>query len=110
MPVYNEEEAVVLAVEDVQRDVLDLVPGAALVAVNDVSKDRRGSLLDGCAAADPRGRVIHQKNRGHGGALLTGLENARGEFVFLIDSDRQIPLNEFAAAWREVSGGADAVF
>ena len=92
MPVYNEEDVVALAVEDVQRDVLDVIAASELIVVNDGSTDRTGPLLDGMALRDPRIRVIHQENRGHGGALMAALATARGEFVFLVDADRQIML------------------
>jgi dolichol-phosphate mannosyltransferase len=110
MPVYNEEGAIVAAVDEVQRHVLDLVPGSQLVVVNDGSRDRTPQLLDAIAAADARIRVIHQANGGHGSALLTGLNAASGEYIFLIDSDRQILLDDFAIAWDSVMAGRDAVF
>ena len=110
MPVYNEEGAIALAVEDVQRHVLDRVPGADFVIVDDGSRDATGRLLDELAGRDRRIHVIHQQNRGHGGALMAGLGHARGEYVFLIDSDRQIPLDGFDAAWAHVQRGRDAVF
>lgn len=110
MPVYNEEEAIAAAVDDVKRHVLSAIPGAELVVVNDGSRDRTGAMLDAITAADPRIRVIHQSNTGHGGAVINGVEASRGECIFLIDSDRQIPLDEFPAAWAALQAGADAVF
>ena len=110
MPVYNESGAIRLAVADVQDWVLDRVPGSELVVVNDGSKDNTGQLLDEAAAKDRRIHVIHQQNRGHGGALMAGLEAARGTYVFLIDSDRQIPLDEFPSAWAQIENGRDGVF
>lgn len=110
IPVYNEEGAIVLAIDDVRRHVLSVVPGAELVVVNDGSRDGTGAMLDRAAAGDASIRVIHQANQGHGGALMTGLAAARGEYVFLIDSDRQIALDDFAAAWRHVQQGKDGVF
>ena len=110
MPVYNEEGAIALAVDDVQRHVLSVVPGAELVVVNDGSRDRTGALLDEAASRDPRVRVVHQANSGHGGAVMAGLEAARGDYVFLIDSDRQIPLDGFPEAWSAIKKGRDAVF
>jgi dolichol-phosphate mannosyltransferase len=110
MPVYNEEDAIVAAVDEVKRFVLSLIPESELVVVDDGSRDGTGPLLDEAAAGDSRVRVIHQPNGGHGAALLTGLKAANGEYVFLIDSDRQIPLDNFEAAWAEVIAGRDAVF
>lgn len=110
MPVYNEEAAIAAAVEEVQRFVLDLVDGSELVVVNDGSRDGTGPLLDAAAAKDARVRVIHKPNGGHGSALLAGLEASTSEYLFLIDSDRQIPLDTFSIAWSQVMAGRDAVF
>ena len=41
---------------------------------------------------------------------MTGLGHAGGEYVFLIDSDNQIPLDEFEPLWSAVSAGKDAAF
>ena len=81
-----------------------------LVVVDDGSRDNTGPILDRAVADDDRVRVIHQSNQGHGGALMTGLSAARGEYVFLIDSDRQIALDDFSTAWRHVQDGRDGVF
>jgi dolichol-phosphate mannosyltransferase len=110
MPVYNEQDAIADAVGDVRQHILDAIPGAELVVVNDGSRDRTPALLDDIAARDPRVRVIHQANAGHGGAVMAGLASAQGDYLFLIDSDRQIPLDGFGAAWTAVQGGRDAVF
>lgn len=110
MPAYNEEDAIALAVDEVQRLVLDRVPGAELIVINDGSRDGTGRVLDELRANDARIRVIHQQNAGHGGALMAGLDAAQGELLFLIDSDRQIPLDDFPAAWSHVARGADGVF
>jgi glycosyltransferase involved in cell wall biosynthesis len=109
MPAYNEEEAIGDAVTDVCQGVLDALPGAELIVVNDGSRDRTGAILDELAAKEPRLRVIHQPNGGHGAAVLNGLEQAEGEYVFLIDSDRQIPIEAFAALW-EAARGRDGAF
>jgi dolichol-phosphate mannosyltransferase len=110
MPVYNEEAAIVAAVEEVRQHVLALLAESELVVVDDGSRDGTGRLLDDAAARDARIKVIHQPNGGHGAALLTGLNAARGEYIFMIDSDRQIPLDNFKSAWDEVIAGRDAVF
>ncbi len=111
MPVYNEEDAIEAAVDEVRQHVLGSVPGSELVVVNDGSRDRTGALLDTAASTDDRIRVIHQANSGHGGALIAGMRAARGDYLFLIDSDRQIELDAFPKAWAAVqTAGHDAVF
>lgn len=101
MPAYNEEGAIEDAVRDVQEHVLMHVPGAELVVVDDGSRDRTGLILDSLAVQDVRVRVIHRMNGGHGPALRTGLDAARGEYLLLIDSDRQVSLDSFGSLWPE---------
>ena len=69
MPAYNEEAAIADAVRDVQTHVFPVVPDAELIVVDDGSRDRTGALLDDLAAREPRLRVLHQANAGHGPAL-----------------------------------------
>jgi glycosyltransferase involved in cell wall biosynthesis len=109
MPAYNEEAAIADAVGEVQRQVLDPISSAEFIVVNDGSRDDTGKILEKLAAGEPRVRVVNQKNAGHGAALRTGLELARGEYVFLLDSDRQVPLEAFAGLWQAAQGGQGAL-
>lgn len=110
MPAYNEAEGIHAAVDAVRIHVLDRVPQSELVVVNDGSRDNTGAILDAMSALDARVRVVHKANGGHGPAIMTGLSAARGEYVFLVDSDNQIPLEEFAPFWAAVQAGKDAAF
>ena len=84
IPVYNAWDFLHHAVESVTADSGE---DWELILVNDGSKDGSGQLCDSYAAADRRIRVIHQENRGPGGARNAGLEQARGEYLFFMDSD-----------------------
>ncbi len=106
MPAYNEADGIEIAVAAVQENVLSLVPNAEIVVVNDGSRDRTGEIADAIAAKDPRVRVLHTPNGGHGTALMRGIDAARGEFVFLIDGDNQIPLEFFPKLWTLIHAGA----
>lgn len=110
MPVYNEEDAIARVVAEVRSHILDAVAGSELIVVDDGSRDATGALLDDMARSDTRLRVVHQENRGHGGALMAGVDSARGAWVMLIDGDGQVALDEFPNAWSEAIGGHDAVF
>lgn len=104
MPVFNEEGSIAAAVEEVRARVLDLVPGGELWVIDDGSRDSTPRILDSIASEDGRIHVVHQPNGGHGSALLAGLARARGDWILLVDSDRQIPLDSFALAWERRPG------
>ena len=108
MPAYNEAENIRAAVADVAAHVFPAVPQAELLVVDDGSRDATGEVLAGIAAAEPRLRVLSQANAGHGAALRGGIEAASGEYLLLIDSDRQVALDDFAEHWARL-GEADAV-
>ena len=110
MPAYNEEESIAAAVEDVELHILNKIPNSELVVVNDGSKDSTGTILDKIAEKNPCVHVIHQVNGGHGPAIMTGLDNSSGKYVFLIDSDRQIPLDNFEELWGYIQEGYNGVF
>lgn len=99
MPAYNEADGIETAIAAVQENVFAMLPDAEVVVVNDGSKDKTGEIADAIAAKDPRVRVLHTPNGGHGTALMRGIDAAKGEYVFLIDGDNQIPLEFFPELW-----------
>lgn len=59
--------------------ILEALPGATLLVVDDRSPDGTGQLADGLAAADPRIRVRHREEKaGLGRAYLDGFDLALG--------------------------------
>lgn len=100
IPAYNEAENIIGALEDVFRDVAPVVPDLEVIVVNDGSRDKTEALASGFAASEPRVKVVTQVNQGHGPALSNGLGLARGEWVLLLDSDRQASLEDFAQHWK----------
>jgi dolichol-phosphate mannosyltransferase len=106
MPAYNEAQGIEQAVAEIQREVFALIPDAELVVVDDGSRDETGAILDRLAGEDRRVRVIHQANGGHGRAVRAGLDAASGDYILLIDSDRQIPLSAFRECWARTAGSA----
>ena len=99
IPAYNEENNIEGALQDVLSDVAAVVPDLEVIVVNDGSRDRTAELAGEIARRDDRVRVVTQTNRGHGPALVHGLAEAKGEWLLLIDSDRQVSLKDFARHW-----------
>ena len=59
-----------------------------VIIVDDGSSDDTGHLADVLARRSPGTiRVIHQINKGHGGAVNTGIDEARGLYVKVVDAD-----------------------
>jgi CDP-glycerol glycerophosphotransferase len=88
--------SIVVPVHSVQgylRECLDSVLDQSftdleVVAVDDRSPDHCPEILDEYAARDPRVRVLHlSANVGLGRARNIGLDHARGEYVWFVDSD-----------------------
>lgn len=85
VPCYNSEaymekciKSLLVGGEDVEILIVD----------DGSTKDRTGEIADRYAAEYPSIiRVIHQENKGHGGAVNTGLANATGLYFKVVDSD-----------------------
>jgi len=103
MPAYNEEGCIAPVVKGWLAEFERLFSGSfRLVVVNDGSKDRTGDLLNQLAIGEPRLVVIHQKNSGHGGALLRAYSEALRldpVYVFHVDSDDQFQPTDFQRLW-----------
>jgi putative glycosyltransferase len=83
-----------------------------IVIVNDGSPDNSFEIVMACAEADPHLVIVNlSRNFGHHKAMMTGLEHAQGELIFLIDSDlEESPewLSDFHAALE--NGGHDVIY
>ncbi len=95
-PAFNEQENIETTVERALAEIGALVPSIEVLAIDDGSTDETPAMADALAAADPRVRVHHQPNRGYGGALKAGFENARGELISFSDGDLQFDLREMS--------------
>ncbi len=81
MPAYNEEKAIGNTIDRIRV----LHPDFEILVVNDGSTDGTEQ-----AAVKAGAKVIsHPYNIGNGAAVKTGLRNARGEWVILMDADGQ---------------------
>ena len=110
IPIYNEEDNVLLLYERT-RDALDSLGKTwELVLVNDGSRDDSAKRLDALAAQDARVRVIHlSRNFGQTAALMAGLDHARGEIIVPMDGDLQNDPADIGSLLAKLDEGYDVV-
>jgi glycosyltransferase involved in cell wall biosynthesis len=100
VPVWNEEEIVGGLLEELEREVAAGVGDAEIVVVDDASTDATPAILAERARANERLRVLRaERNRGHGPSVRRGFEEARGDWIFQLDSDGQFVVSEFWRLW-----------
>jgi putative glycosyltransferase len=96
----------------VRAEAEKLTPDLEIIFVNDGSTDSSLEVALDLQKQDARIRVIDlSRNFGHHKAMMTGLENAHGDLIFLIDADLEEPpeiLGQFFAALDQEK--ADAVY
>jgi glycosyltransferase involved in cell wall biosynthesis len=80
IPAYNAELFISEAIQSALAQTVEL---AEIIVVDDGSSDRTANV----AAGFPRTRVIRRPNGGPGAARNTGIREASGEWIALLDSD-----------------------
>lgn len=84
IPVYNVEPYLRKCLDSLLAQDYD--DWEALI-VEDGSTDGSGAICDEYATRDSRLRVFHKMNEGVSAARNFGLDNARGEWIWFVDSD-----------------------
>ncbi|HDR52798.1 MAG TPA: glycosyltransferase family 2 protein [Mariniphaga anaerophila] len=87
--VKNNEELLPRAVDSVLRQTLT---DFEYIIVNDGSIDGTGGIIEEYAAQDKRVLPLHiSKNVGRAKARNTGMDAAKGQYIFFLDSDDYLP-------------------
>ncbi|HLY95100.1 MAG TPA: glycosyltransferase family 2 protein [Gaiellaceae bacterium] len=108
MPVYNERATI--------RRAIDAVEAAGigdyeLIVVDDGSSDGTTDILRGGGWPDHVRVLFHDRNRGKGAALRTGLSEARGTYTTIMDADLEYLPADIPAMLQPLrSGDAEAVY
>lgn len=84
IPVYNAESYVKRCLDSISSQTYQNIE---IIVVNDGSTDNSSSVCLGCANKDKRIRLIEKENEGSGYARNSGLDIAKGDYFFFVDSD-----------------------
>jgi len=108
---YDEEENLHAVIGELLGWLAVHEPGAELVLVDDGSRDRTAERARELLAGTRHQVLQHDRNRGIGAALKTGVAAARGTWVTFMPADGQIEPAAIGTLRDEQRlGGADVVF
>lgn len=115
IPIFNVEAYLAKCIESVISQSLKEIE---IICINDGSMDNSLAIAEKFAAADSRITIVDQINAGQSGARNVGINMARGEFLYFLDSDDYIlpdalaKLYAYAQKWETdiVYFGADSFF
>jgi len=79
-----------------------------VLIVNDGSTDKTGEIADRLVKKNKNVRVIHQPNGGYSKAMLTGIRNAKKEFVAYLPADGQYLVKDMAKMY-PLMGSSDII-
>lgn len=107
IPVYNEADNIEEIIKRVRASKL----AREIVVVDDGSQDGTRELLH---KLDGKGGVrvlLHEKNRGKGAAVRTGLEAAKGDVIVIQDADLEYSPHDYPVLLQPIRDGiADVVY
>ncbi|MFP3944629.1 MAG: glycosyltransferase family 2 protein [Alphaproteobacteria bacterium] len=92
VPCYNEEGAIRETVMQLNATLKAASSRYELIVVDDGSADGSADILEDLVRSVPRLRVLtHERNRGYGAALKTGIVAARHDLIAITDADGTYP-------------------
>ena len=104
IPAYNEEGNITRVVSDWSRELGRLFGDSyRIIVIDDGSRDQTGALLDNLSKENTQLIVKHQKNQGHGAAVMHGYQLAAAmdtQSIFQTDSDDQFDAADFDKLWQ----------
>ncbi|HTZ78603.1 MAG TPA: glycosyltransferase family 2 protein [Stellaceae bacterium] len=112
VPCYNEEDSLKALEQRLPRACAASVGSSyEIILVDDGSSDRTWDVIAALSLRDARiVGVSLSRNFGHQMALTAGLGYARGDRIFVIDSDLQDPPELLSDMMRLMDEGADVVY
>ena len=84
IPIYNVDKYLAACIESVQKQTYQ---NLEMILIDDGSTDGSGKICDEYEKTDNRITVIHQENHGISQVRNRGVKEARGTYIFWIDSD-----------------------
>ena len=109
-PCYNDALSIPKMVRDVHEVLVASVEQFEIIVVDDGSSDDSVAVLRALQDEICELRIVeHERNRGYGGALLSGFDAAKYEWAFYTDGDAQYDASELVRCIDAVRPNIDIV-
>ena len=109
IPVRNEELVIKKTIEQLENE-LSSFP-CEIIFVNDFSSDKTFELIKEISDAKEQINLYNNKKKGLGGAIIEGIDKARGEAVCIMMSDLSDSINDLKKYYEIIKNdNVDAVF
>jgi len=96
IPAYNEQSRLPNTLEQVFHFLEKQSFKSEVIVVENGSTDKTFEAAQKFAERHKNLRVIHNEERGKGGAVQRGVREAGGEYVFICDADLSMPVEEIS--------------
>lgn len=110
LPAYNEESNILKVLNDSISSLNSIEPLWEIIVIDNNSNDKTASIVTKFAANEPRISIIsHRENLLYSGSCITALNNAKGDYVAIMDSDGQFVASDIPRFFKKLKAGANFV-
>jgi len=110
IPAYNEENAILLTIQHIEKVLNELqISPWEIVVVDDGSSDETPNRLKNLSKSSPIKTIRHPHNLGYGRSLKDGITAAQYETIVITDADLTYPFEHLKDLLSEYEKGFDMV-
>lgn len=109
-PCYNDKGTIASLVLEAKKAAQQLTNDFEIIVIDDGSKDGSRELLLGLRSQVPELKLVfHEKNKGYGEVLRSGIKASTKELIFYTDGDGQYDVRELPRLWAKLTPDIDVV-
>lgn len=111
MPAYNERDNIARVVRESVEHLQRQGRAWEILVIDNDSSDGTAEEVRRLMSKEPRIRlIVHEENRFYSGSCQTALEQSRGRYVAIMDSDGQFTADDIPKFVKKIDAGANLVF